>query len=89
MIKLYLMKYGEKSMSKKIIGSYKTPQECNQAINDYITDNALYNVERYRRYWFEDMELMVDYGSHWKFFKMKPTCKKSADELQKWVCGDE
>lgn len=51
MIKLYLMKYGEKSMSKKIIGSYKTPQECNQAINDYIIDNALCNVERYRCYW--------------------------------------
>ena len=29
MIRLYLMKYGEKSLSKKIIGSYKTPQECN------------------------------------------------------------
>ena len=38
-------------------------------MNDYIIDNALCNVERYRRYWFKDMELMVDYGSHWKFLR--------------------
>lgn len=89
MIKLYLMKYGEKSISKKIIGSYKTPQECNQAINDYIIDNKLYNVKPYRRYWQEGEETMIDYGSHWNFFTMKPTCQKSANELLKWVCGDE
>lgn len=89
MIKLYFIERVEKGTKKRVIGNYKTPQECNQAINDYTIDNALCNVERYRRYWFEDMELMVDYGSHWKFFKMKPTCEKSADELQNWVCGDE
>ena len=64
MIKLYFIERVEKGTKKRVIGNYKTPQECNQAINDYTIDNALCNVERYRRYWFEDMELMVDYGSH-------------------------
>lgn len=53
-----------KVRKKRVIGNYKTPQECSWAMNDYIIDNKLYNVKPYRRYWQEGEETMIDYGSH-------------------------
>ena len=75
MIKLYFIERIEKGAKKRVIGNYKTPQECSWAMDDYIIDNKLHNVKPYRRYWQEGTETMIDYGSHWNFFTMKPTCQ--------------
>ena len=38
MIKLYFIERVEKGTKKRVIGNYKTTQECSWAMNDYIID---------------------------------------------------
>lgn len=70
MIKLYFIERVEKGTKKRVIGNYKTPQECSWAMNDYIIDNKLYNVKPYRRYWFEDMEVIKQMNLNFYFRKI-------------------
>ena len=59
-------------------------------LNNYIKVNNLPNIAPCMHFWItEDIELMIDYGSHSKFFKLKPTCEKSKKILQKWIYEGE
>lgn len=56
------------------------------AVEDYISANNLPNVKCCRRYWLtDDEELVVDYGSHRRFFKLVPTCVTTKGQLKIWV----
>nr|DAF48048.1 MAG TPA: hypothetical protein [Siphoviridae sp. ctgaY24] len=51
MIKLNFIECDEKSTKKRVIGNYRTSQECSRVMNDYISNNKLRNVKPYRCYW--------------------------------------
>lgn len=90
MIKLYFINNSGKGRSKQFIHNYSTVPECMLAVNNYIKVNNLTNIAPCMHFWItEDIELMIDYGSHSKFFKLKPTCEKSKKILQKWIYEGE
>lgn len=53
------------------IGFTETQEEAMKLTNDYIRANNLYSTP-YRRMWeHDDGALIIDFGSHSRFFKLK------------------
>ena len=49
------------------VGEAGSAKECSKLINEFIQEKRLYE-EPYRRYWVENNEVVIDYGSHINFF---------------------
>lgn len=80
MIKLYYVKRTAEDKKKTLISTYKTMKECMGYVNDYARNRG----SMYMRFWQnQDGSINIDYGSHYNFFLLKPTCKKYEYEITK------
>lgn len=50
-----------------LVGEANSAKDCSKLINKFIEERKLYNTP-YRRYWVENDEVVIDYGSYISFF---------------------
>lgn len=82
MIKLYKTECIAKDKKETLVSTYKTMEECMGYVNDYARNRG----SMYMRFWQnQDGSINIDYGSHYNFFLLKPTCKKYEYEITKWL----
>lgn len=82
MIKLYKIECIAKDKKGTLVSTYKTMEECMGYVNDYARNRG----SMYMRFWQnQDGSINIDYGSHYNFFLLKPTCKKYEYEITKWL----
>ena len=82
MIKLYKIECIAKDKKETLVSTYKTMEECMGYVNDYARNRG----SMYMRFWQnQDGSINIDYGSHYNFFLLKPTCKKYEYEITTWL----
>ena len=80
MIKLYIINAMGLEPYENLIAECENIKECRKAIKTYL--NKINFKSYYQRIWGEDNNIIIDYGSHTKYFKI------TGITVEEWINND-